>query len=112
MADQQAQYVIEMERRYHPCLARLFPIPTRGGFYLGRMRVAGDSRDRDANDYLNTAAEEPESCRPRPEVLSHLARTYRELSKGVGLIDAGNLVEALSANDGYIRSVLQLSTFR
>lgn len=53
-----------------------------------------------------TAADEPESCRPRSEALSHLAKSYGELPKGVGLTDAGNLIEVLSANDGSTWSII------
>jgi len=53
-----------------------------------------------------SAGDEPELCRQRSEVLSHLARSYGESPRDVGLTDAGNLIEVLSTNDGTTWSIV------
>ena len=53
-----------------------------------------------------SAGDEPESCRPHSEVLSHLARSYGESPKSLGITDAGNLIEVLSATDGSTWSIV------
>jgi len=52
------------------------------------------------------AADESESCRLRSEVISNLATNYGELPEGVGLTDAGNLIEILSTSDGSTWSIV------
>jgi hypothetical protein len=59
-----------------------------------------------ANISTQAAADEPESCRPHSEILSQMAGSYGELPKSVGLTDAGNLIEVLSANDGSTWSII------
>jgi len=58
------------------------------------------------NISTRAAADEPGSCRPHSEILSHLAKSYGELPKSLGLTDAGNLIEVLAANDGSTWSII------
>ena len=72
----------------------------------GRMRALITAIAIIASTSTPSTADEPAICRPRSEVLSHLARSYGELPKGAGLTDAGNLLEVLSAANGSTWSII------